>query len=125
MSAQPHGRLVLAFVFVVIAVAGASVFYAANRDQRLHDAELRSCEIAKADRVDAARAFTQTTKTSAARANDRRLSTVERELAGRESRVFAETGNQLRSRILQCRPLIEDGTRKIDERLLREAQGDL
>lgn len=95
-----------------------------DRAEDLIDAEIASCERDTLDRVDNARAWTEVERLLG------RLSKTSNSEASREelanSRILVgETANQLRTRILFCEPLIRRNRHIIDERLLREAQGDL
>lgn len=95
----------------------------AQNNEGIED-QIGACERVTQDRIDNARAWTQAEETWLARAHDPKVAS-ERRLAGATAVVYAESANQLRSRLFHCRPLIEDDQRIIDDRALREAQGEL
>lgn len=113
----------------LLVILAASVFLTKVVSDR-HISELRayqltSCERGKLDRVYNARAWTTAERIWQERSLDPKLSHVERQRAADAAVVYGESANQLRSRILECRPLVFEGREVIDDRLLREALGEL
>ena len=96
-----------------------------NARSEIVDRQVAMCERVKLDRVDSARALTALVNYYEEISHAASVREDVRSQARRINRVMHESANQLRTRILQCRPLIEGGRELLDERLLREAQGDL
>jgi hypothetical protein len=84
-----------------------------------------ACERKKQDRVDNARGWTAMENYYAKIAEARSLKQDVKVEINTLRTKLGETANQLRTRILDCPTLIKDDRNVLDERLLREAQGDL
>jgi hypothetical protein len=97
----------------------------AAAEQRLQEAAIEMCERIKQDRIDNARGWTAVERLIADRIESPDTSPAERERSVEFHAAFGESANQLRSRLYQCEPLVLEGKQIIDERALREAQGDL
>lgn len=110
-----------ALLFVLI--LGAYFKDAYDERERVAN-EIGICERGKLDRIDAAAAWTQAGKTWRHRGEDPALSRGEQELAIETAIVYRERAHSLRTRLLECRPLIEDGHKVIDRPALIEAKGD-
>ena len=87
--------------------------------------DVEACELRKEDRVDNARAHTAyeeyfklVNETPGVPARVRKAAVEAKTKSG-------ESANQLRTRILDCEKQYRDGEKVIDERLLREALGEL
>ena len=91
----------------------------------LEEALVGVCGRAKLDRVDNARGWTVVEEIIEGSATDPNVPASQRRRYAENLAKVGESANQLRSRIFQCEPLIEDAEEIIDEALLREAQGDL
>lgn len=97
----------------------------ANRHDDIQASEIRQCDDKVKDRVDNARGWTRAEKTWSARALDKKLSSEERGLAQATATTYQESANAIRTRIILCGPYVKDGRLLIDERLVREARGEL
>lgn len=98
--------------------------YADEAVLHVENAMVEMCERVKADRVDNARGWTEMEHYMEGISKEGPTEDIRDQAA--DSRVkVGESANQLRSRLFLCEPLIREGAQAIDDRALREAQGDL
>lgn len=107
-------------IWTVVAV-GAVVWLNAETVSR----DVEACELRKEDRVDNARAHTAYERYFKLVNETPGVPEPVRKAAVEAKTKGGESANQLRTRILDCDRQYRDGEQVIDERLLREALGDL
>lgn len=113
------------FIVTLIAIGLIGWAVASSVQDNAIDDSLGVCNRAVADRVDNARAWTAVEGYYDSIAHAKSVERDVHKLAADVRSVVGESANQLRTRLIQCEPLIKNGKHLIDMRLLREAQGEI
>lgn len=118
------GRLI-AYLFVLTAAMFAVYTISKAANDRTVSAAIRSCELAKADRIDSARAAT-----AQAHYLEKVLVAVSvkqdvKDAATASLQLWSESANQQRRRLYDCKEFVMHHKLVIDRDALLEAQGQL
>lgn len=91
----------------------------ADEGNDLRDAEIRSCEDKKADRVDNAKGWGEVRRSVTSRSHDPNLPASERRRAHHSAKVYVGIQARLRSRVYLCGPYVRDKAHIIDRGAFR------
>jgi hypothetical protein len=116
----PWGWIAIATLVLAIGAVWVNGLY-----QDLEESQIATCERNKLDRIDNARAFTADVEYLEKVVIAGSVQEDVKRAARAKVQRISESANQLRTRLLHCDVLIEDGRLEIDERALREARGEL
>lgn len=115
----------VAAVQIAVGAAKDDIEQVAEQDaDDLEEAIIGVCERVKLDRIDNARGWTKM-ETYMHRIEKVAPTPEVAAVADDAEILIGESANQLRTRLLECEPLIEEDRHIIDERALREALGEL